>query len=109
MSKEPDDTPIRADHINTFLNWYAARVRLTRFPGDEAQWMSALGKLTLGQLRHGMKSYARFETQPMLPPPLFHGLCVGTMSERAIGEFKKMRETIRKASTRVDDRYRPLK
>jgi hypothetical protein len=107
MSKEPDDTVLREDHVRIFLSWYGARAKLNRFPGDEVMWMNAFRSLSLGELRNGMRAYERFESKPVLAPPQFWSLCKGTTNERAVRELNKAREKIRTGKIRVADKYKP--
>jgi hypothetical protein len=97
--KEPDDTPLTREHVEKFLAWYRNTVKKKTigmvFNPD--WWWSGLHSLTLGELRNGIRSLQRFETEMLLSPPEFWGLCKGQRDEKAIAAFRAMRETVRNA------------
>lgn len=93
--REPDDTPLRLEHVQTFLRWYGARIKLRRYDGMDEQWHRALNRCTLGQLRNGMRSLQRFVETPTLSAPEFWALCQHEPKPEAIREFQKMREALR--------------
>jgi hypothetical protein len=107
--KEPDDTPLRREHIVTFLQWYGSRVPVPTFPGVEQMWWNALHQLTLGQLRTGMRTYSRFTSKLALNPPQFWGLCQGTASELTIQRLNELRDNIKKGKMKIAPAYKPRK
>lgn len=107
---DPDDTAVSMEHIDKFLAWYGARVKLDQFGGNKQMWWNALNNLTVGELRTGIRAYQRFSSSLPLTPPQFWQLCKGQTDERRIAEFKKLRETIRKSGPmRIATQYVPPK
>lgn len=107
--EEPDDTPVTREHVQIFLAWYRSRVPLPTWAGIDDMWFNALHTLTLGELRHGMRSFARFTSHLALDPPQFWGLCRGTDNELTIQRFREMREKIAAGKVRVAPAYQPRK
>lgn len=107
MKKEPDDTPLRREHVRTFLSWYASRTPLDRFPGVEEMWWNALHTLNLGELRNGMRAYSRFQSKLAVSPPQFWHICKGTTSEKQLLRIRKLHEQIRQGKIKTAPGYTP--
>lgn len=95
---EPDSTPVRPEHVLVFVEWYRQRVQAPDIAFAIEWWQSGLHTLTLGELRHGMRSLKRFESKLVLSPPEFWQLCKGTQNEQTLARFRALRETVRRGS-----------
>lgn len=93
--REPDDTPVRADHVQKFLAWYGPLSSMSKENWALEWWTNALSNLTLGELRRGMKAIQRFSSKTALNPVQFWSLCKGKTDETHIRRFNALRAAAR--------------